>query len=202
MGCPECGDPHVKCNDECLEGGCECPECGHYDETPTPWGHQSSSTLTKAPVGSPAAEEPQRRTDDESPSNGLAQTCHKRPADGTALQSKRPKLEAELDEGTGLWLSAIRARIKDGVGIKDGDAIMRVYGQTFPHKAALLQAGGQWTGDSTSWLFSPEHTAALKQLLSYLKRKACTSRGPATLNYEGYIGNPSAIRRHSVRRLD
>merc|ERR1712166_172373 len=43
---------------------------------------------------------------------------------------------------------------------------MRVYGQTFPHKAALRQAGGQWTGDSTSWLFTPEHTAALKQLLS------------------------------------
>ena len=135
-----CGDPHVKCNDECLEGGCECPECGHYDETPVPWGQSSSvSPLTKAPVGSPAAEKPQQRSDDESLSNGLVQTCHKRPADDTAVQSKRAKLKAELDEGTGLLLSAVRAQIKDGVSIKDGDAIMRVYGQTFPHKAALRQ---------------------------------------------------------------
>ena len=45
---------------------------------------------------------------------------------------------------------------------------MRVYGLTFPHKAALRQAGGQWTEDSTSWLFGLEHvhTAVLKQLLS------------------------------------
>ena len=40
MGCPRCGDSHDECNSECLDGGCECPNCGHYDVTPQPWGRK------------------------------------------------------------------------------------------------------------------------------------------------------------------